>query len=45
MMLELLQKDSFRRQLRDPDCIAYIHRQQYYEWLNYNANSNDSGKF
>lgn len=34
MMLELLQKESFRLQLRDPDCIAYIHRQQFYEWLN-----------
>lgn len=34
MMLELLQDEAFRRQLRDPECIAYIHRQQYYLWLN-----------
>lgn len=33
-MLELLQDKSIRDQLKDPNCINYIHRQQYYEWYN-----------
>lgn len=34
IMLDLLQDAQFRRQLKDPACIAYIHRQQFYLWLN-----------
>lgn len=36
LLLKMLQSVSFREQLRDPDCTNYIHRQQYYSWLNNN---------
>lgn len=41
-MLGLLQDVQFRRQLNDPACIAYIHRQQFYLWLNHRHRSDSA---
>lgn len=43
-MLDLLQDAQFRKQLRDPSCIAYIHRQQFYLWLNHRQRGSAAGE-
>ena len=41
--LDLLQHERFRKELAKPDCVAYIHRQQFYHWLHYRNKRAHSG--
>jgi hypothetical protein len=35
--LTLLQQESFRKELAKPECLAFLHRQQFFHWQHYKS--------